>query len=187
MLLLRYITRIEINIRTYITYYVSNVYKSNPCWFSDDTIMNIGFVESFYNEIYTEQFRKQPVISDHHKKYPEDLYAPAWKTLEHMTLGAIYQMFHNIIDRNVQSVISSHYNVNKLTIFSSYFNVIRYLRNQCAHGDVLFDMKLATPLKSGPAGILNSFTSSNLIGAIEVVKYFLKQISIHRFKYFANS
>ncbi|MEE3391524.1 MAG: Abi family protein, partial [Candidatus Cryptobacteroides sp.] len=79
-----------------------------------------------------------------------------------------------------------HYNIDKLTIFTSYFNAIRYLRNQCAHGDVLFDMKFATPLKSGPAGKFNSFTNSNIIGAIEVVKFFLKQISVHRYNDFCR-
>lgn len=186
MLLLRYITRIEINLRTYITYYLSNLHKNNPCWFVDETVMEAVFIESFDTEIYTEKFRKHPVISYHHKKYPEDVYAPAWKTVEHMTLGAIYQMFLSISDKNVQSAISKHYGVDKLTIFTSYFNVIRYLRNQCAHGDVLFDMKLATPLKSGPAGQFNSFTSSNIIGAIEVVKFFLKQISVHRYNDFCS-
>ena len=180
MLLLRYITRIEINLRTYITYYISNLYKDNPCWFVDGRVMDAVFIDSFDSEIYTEQFRKHPVIADHHKKYPEDQYAPAWKTVEHMTLGGIFQMFLSISDKNVQSAISKHYGVDKLTIFTSYFNVIRYLRNQCAHGDVLFDMKLATPLKSGPARQFNSFTNSNIIGAIEVVKFFLKQISMHR-------
>lgn len=186
MLLLRYITRIEINLRTYITYYVSNLYKNKPCWFVDKTVMDSDFVESFDTEIYTDKFKKHPVISDHHKKYPDDVYAPAWKTVEHMTLGAIYQMFLSISDKNVQSAISKHYGIEKLTIFTSYFNVIRYLRNQCAHGDVLFDMKLATPLKSGPAGQFNSFTNSNIIGSIEVVKFFLKQISVHRYDDFCR-
>lgn len=182
MLLLRYLTRIEINLRTHIIYYVSNIYEDNPCWFIDDEVMDVKFVDSFDIDIYTEQFKKHPVIADHHKKYPEDKYAPAWKTMEHMTFGAVYQLFFSIKDKNVQSAISKHYDVDKLTIFTSYFNAIRYLRNQCAHGDVLFDMKLATPLKSGPAGQLNSFTNSNIIGAIEVVKYFLKQISRHRYQ-----
>lgn len=184
MLLLRYITRIEINLRTYITYYVSNQYKNSPCWFVDNSFMQPNFIDSFNTEIYTEKFKKHPVISDHHKKYPKDTYAPAWKTLEHMTFGAVFQLFLSIKDKNIQSAIARHYNVEKLTIFASYFNTIRYLRNQCAHGDVLFDMKLATPLKSGPAGTFNSFTNSNIIGAIEVVKYFLKQISKHRYQDF---
>lgn len=186
MLLLRYITRIEINLRTYITYYVSNQYKDAPCWFVDRTFMQPDFIDSFDREIYTEKFRKHPVISDHHKKYPEDTYAPAWKTIEHMTFGAVFQLFLSISDKEVQSAVANHYKIEKLTIFTSYFNAIRYLRNQCAHGDVLFDMKLATPLKSGPAGKFNSFTNSNIIGAIEVVKYFLKQISTHRHDDFCN-
>ena len=186
MLLLRYLTRIEINLRTYITYYVSNIYKDNPFWFVYDEVMDGEFVDAFDIEIYTEQFKKHPVISDHHKKYPEDKYAPAWKTVEHMTFGAVYQLFLSITDKNVQSAISRHYNVDKLTIFTSYFNAIRYLRNQCAHGDVLFDMKLAKPLKSGPAGQFNSFTNSNIIGAIDVVKFFLKQISQHRYQDFCK-
>ena len=186
MLLLRYITRIEINLRTYITYYVSNTYKDRPCWFADDTVMATDFLNSLDEQIYTEQFRKHPVIADHHKKYPADKYAPAWKTVEHMTFGSLYQLFLSIKDKNVQSAISKNYGVEKLTIFTSYFNVIRYLRNQCAHGDVLFDMKLSTPLKSGPAGQFNSFTNSSVIGSIEVVKYFLKQISVHRYSDFCK-
>lgn len=186
MLLLRYITRIEINLRTYITYYVSNQYKNNPCWFVDESVMQPDFIDSFDTEIYTEKFRKHPVISDHHKKYPDDTYAPAWKTIEHMTFGAVFQLFLSITDKEVQSAIANHYNVEKLTIFTSYFNAIRYLRNQCAHGDVLFDMKFATPLKSGPAGKFNSFTNSTIIGAIEVVKFFLKQISVHRYQDFCR-
>ena len=103
-----------------------------------------------------------------------------------MTLGAVFQLFLSILDKEVQSAVASHYGIDKLTIFTSYFNAIRYLRNQCAHGDVLFDMKLPTPLRSGPAGRFNSFTNSNIIGAIEVVKYFLKQISTHRYQDFCK-
>lgn len=186
ILLLKYITRIEINLRTYITYFVSNQYKKNPCWFVDDSFMETNFIDSFDAEIYTDKFKKHPVIADHHKKYPEDTYAPAWKTIEHMTFGAIFQLFLSITDKEVQSAIANHYNVNKLSIFISYFNAIRYLRNQCAHGDVLFDMKLPMPLKSGPAGKFNSFTNSNIIGSIEVVKYFLNQISSHRYNDFCK-
>lgn len=186
LLLLKYITRIEINLRTFITYYVSNVYKENPLWYIDNTVMDEEFADTFDTSIYTEQFKRHPVIADHHKKYPDEVYAPAWKTLEHMTFGAIFQLFLSIKDKEIQSAISRHYNVDKLTIFISYFNAIRYLRNQCAHGDVLFDMKLPTPMKSGPAGKFTSFTNSNIIGAIEVVKYFLRQISIHRHSEFCK-
>ena len=89
--------------------------------------MQPDFIDSFDTEIYTEKFRKHPVISDHHKKYPDDTYAPAWKTIEHMTFGAVFQLSLSITDKEVQSTIANHYNINKRTIFTSYFNAIRYL------------------------------------------------------------
>ena len=77
--------------------------------------MQRDFIDSFDTEIYTEKFRKHPVISDHHKKYPEDMYAPAWKTVEHMTFGAVFQLFLSISDQEVKSAISKHYNIDKLS------------------------------------------------------------------------
>ena len=55
----------------------------------------------------------------------------------------------------------------------------------CARGCPL-RYETTTPLRSGPAGRFNSFTHSNIIGAIEVVKYFLKQISTHRYQDFCK-
>lgn len=44
-----------------------------------------------------------------------------------MTFGAVFQLSLSITDKEVQSTIANHYNINKLTIFTSYFNAIRYL------------------------------------------------------------
>lgn len=176
-ILSRYITKIEVNLRTFITYYVSNFYKDNPFWFIDPTIMSESFHSSFDTKIYTDEFKQKPVIAEHHAKYDEDTYAPAWKTIEHMTLGSIFQTFLSISNTKVQGDISLHYNVKKLTKFISYFYAIVTIRNQCAHGGVLFDMKLCKPIKNGPAGNFNSFTNSNIIGIIDVIKYFCRQIS----------
>ena len=173
----RYITKIEVNLRTYITYTVSNIYKSNPFWFADPNIMTEEYLSSFDTDIYNDTFKSNPVIAKHHTKYDEDSYAPAWKTIEHMTLGSLYKTFLGIKDTRIQREIANHYQVNKLTKFISYFSTIVTIRNQCAHWGVLFDMKLAKSIKNGPAGIFNSFTNSNIIGIIEVIKFFTRQIS----------
>lgn len=177
-ILSRYITKIEVNLRTYITYYVSNYYKDNQFWFSDPEIMSDDYLSDFDMEIYNDKFRSKPVIADHHEKYDEDNYAPAWKTIEHMTLGSLFKTFLSIKDTKVQGDISRHYNVDKLTKFISYFSALVAIRNQCAHGGVLFDMKLCKPIKNGPAGNFNSFTNSNIIGIIAVIKYFSRQVSV---------
>ena len=50
----------------------------------------------------------------------------------------------------------------------------------CAHVNVQFDTKLPQRLPYGPAGNFNQPNNSNIMGIIGVVKYFIKQMSIHR-------
>ena len=52
-LLMKYLTRIEVNIRTYITYHVSNLYKTKPCWFISHSVMKPSYVNSFYATVYS--------------------------------------------------------------------------------------------------------------------------------------
>ncbi len=180
-LLMKYLNRIEVNIRTYITYYVSNLYKTKPCWFISHAVMKSSYVSSFYTAVYgTKAFQDNPTIIEHHKKYPMDRYAPAWKTIELMTIGNIRALYNNLKKPDVQADIAQHYGVAKISIFQSYFETIRKIRNMCAHGNVLFDTKLPQRLPYGPAGNFNQPNNSNIMGIIGVVKYFIKQMSIHR-------
>lgn len=181
-LLMKYLNRIEINIRTYIIYYVSNRYKTKPCWFISYAVMKSGYVNSFYTTVYSAKtFQDNPTIIGHHKKYPMDRYAPACKTIEIMTIGNIQVLYNNLKNPDIQTSIAQHYGVAKISIFQSYFETIRKIRNMCAHGNVLFDTKLPKRLPYGPAGNFNQPDNSNIIGIIGVVKYFIQQISVHRY------
>lgn len=80
-----YLNRIEINLRTYITYTISNHYKKSPTWFVDPSIMYPSYIADFEHKVY-KTIRENPVIKRHHSRY-KDLYAPAWKTMEFMTLA----------------------------------------------------------------------------------------------------
>ena len=103
---MKYLIRIEINLRTYITYYVSNLYKAKPCWFISHSVMKPSYVNSFYATVYsTKAFQDNPTIIEHHKKYPMDRYAPAWKTIELMTIGNIQSLYNNLKKPNVQADI----------------------------------------------------------------------------------
>mgnify|MGYP002754802872 FL=1 len=46
-LLTKVLSRIEVNLRTQITYIVSNHYSENPIWFADTNIMDREFVKTF--------------------------------------------------------------------------------------------------------------------------------------------
>lgn len=49
----------------------------------------------------------------------DDKYAPAWKTLEFMTLGGIIHLFKAINDQQIRRNISEHFNVCQLKVFES--------------------------------------------------------------------
>ncbi len=85
-ILLNALDRIEVNLRSYITYYVSNYYKNSPTWFVDRNIVDSNFVKGFRSNVYNKLL-ENPVIKRHHEKYINDKYAPAWKTLNSLLLG----------------------------------------------------------------------------------------------------
>ena len=46
-ILMRYISRIEVAFRTYMTYTLSNRYRDDPCWFVNSNVVDQSFVDSF--------------------------------------------------------------------------------------------------------------------------------------------
>lgn len=176
----RYIYRIEINFRTYIIYTVSNAFLNSPTWFADKNIMSNSYVNSFDEKLYkTTIFQKNPIILNHHKKHINDRYAPAWKTLEYMTLGNILYLFRNLKNEQIKREIALHYGFRSVKTFYSYMETLRVIRNYCAHNSVLFDLNLPLSIVNGPAGKLES-DKHKLIGAIKVLEYLLKQVSSKR-------
>lgn len=185
-LLIKVLSRIEINLRTRIIHIVSNHYKDNPFWFADKKIMKNQFVDTLDN-FYTDIKKKNKVIAEHHRKYPNDKYAPAWKTLEFMTLGSLYTLFTSLKEEEIKTAIASKYRVRNIKVFDNYFKVIRNIRNICSHTRVLYDLSYyETVVKKGVVKI--SDEEKNYLSAIiKVISYFLQQISANRANDFQNN
>jgi abortive infection bacteriophage resistance protein len=176
-LLLKYLNRIEINFRTKIVYFVSNQYIHNNAWFIDLSVMEKSFIDRFDAEFYTENFKKNPVIKNHHKKYPDDNYAPAWKTLEFFTFGSILKVFQSLKDQSLRQSISLQYGVKNINTFENYFRAIVELRNLCAHGSALFDHKLTYPLRNGIALTISDKNRNKIFSVITILHFILQKIS----------
>ena len=179
-LLLKYLNRIEINFRTKVVYFVSNQYVNCNAWFVDPTVMESVFIDKFDTELYTEKFKKNPIIKNHHKKYINDKYAPAWKTLEFFTFGAVFNVFKNLKDKLLKQNISLQYGVRNVDTFENYFRAVVELRNLCAHGSVLFDHKLTIPLRQGIALKVDNQNKNTIFSAITILHFLLERISINR-------
>ena len=174
-----FLYRIEVNLRTFLIYTVSNFYRQRPTWFADSRIVTQDFVKSLPTTY--ETIRKNEAITRHHQKHPNDIYAPAWKTLEYMTLGDIITLIHSLKDDSLKKRIAEHYGIRNLNVFWSYMNTIRITRNLCVHGHNIFDLSLQKSIKGGPLSKeMVGDMHHNLSGALLVVLYFLRHISVNR-------
>ena len=175
------LNRIEINLRTQLIYYVSNAYPDNPTWFASKKIMNSHFVDEFPKKSYTDQFKfSNKPIKKHHQNYPNDIYAPAWKTLEFLTFGSIEKIYHSLKDENLKKQIANLYGIKKVKIFQNFLKTIIFIRNICAHSGILFDSNTPKEIDTTPLITFNNNNRHSLDSSIKVILYFLGIISISR-------
>ena len=177
-ILMYYLNRIEVNVRTYITYTVSNYYKESPTWFVDTNIMNRKYAEEFETKVYGT-IRENPVIKRHHHKYINDRFAPAWKTVEFMTLGNVCSLFNNLKDRQLKADIASYYKCG-LGVFINYLETIRVIRNTCAHGGCIYNLSLAKAIKGSRQVPVSDANRHNIKGVIDVIRYIVGIVSENR-------
>lgn len=178
----KYLTRFEINFRTKLVYYVSNKYKNSPTWFADDSVVNKEFITNL-NKIYDEKFKiNNKIIKNHHKKYINHIYAPAWKTLEFFTFGTNLNLYRNLREKDIKKRISNAFEIENPEKFQIVIGAMLELRNACAHGDVLYDFNL-------PMGVPNfsvfGFVGSDrqsIFACYKVLNYLVQSISVNRQK-----
>lgn len=173
-----FLHRIEINLRTTIIYIISNHYKRNPTWFADSKVVTDDFVADFpslYNAI-----RKNEAIKRHHKKYPNDIYAPAWKTLEYMTFGSMLFLYQSLKSEELRQQISNKFGISNLDAFESQMKTVRIIRNVCAHGHNLYDLHFPQSIKVGELKGLSNKQRNNISGGLIVIESILKAISENR-------
>lgn len=179
LLLTRYLTRIEIAFRTALIYNLSNKYSPNSVWFISPAVVSRSYARDFENKVYTADFKRNPIIQRHHQKNPNDRFAPSWKTLEFMTFGAVMKLYEQLKERDDKIFIAHKLGIRQVVTFESYMHTIREVRNACAHGHLLYDLRLPRRINRGPAHITPQ-ESGNIVGALRVIRYMMAQISTKR-------
>lgn len=180
-ILLKPLSRIEIAFRTKVAYLVSNANVNSPTWFADTAVVSRQQANSFKSKVYDQILKKSPLIALHHRHHINDKFAPAWKTLEFMTLGEVVHLFKSIKDERIKSEVAKCFGINKLVTFQNYLDLIKNLRNTCAHGNVLYDFSPEKSIRKGPAMMKGVGENQNLNGALRVVLYMMKQVSVNRY------
>lgn len=182
-LLSYYLQIIETDIRTFLTYTVSNEYREDPFWFVNSSCVKQDFIDRFigcppdYKGIYYNLKLNNDVIKKHHRKHPEDIFAPAWKTLEFLMFGDIQYLYNSILAAPFREKIFNRYGVDDEGVFVSYIDILRDTRNVCAHSRILYDKKLHRGIKGDQMKLgLNNGEEMSIVGILKLVYYMLRQI-----------
>jgi abortive infection bacteriophage resistance protein len=179
-LLIKYINRLELNFRTNLIYWVSMHYANNAIWYADTAIMAEEYLKDIKSH-YNNNFKKKNIqISKHHVKYPEDRYAPCWKTFEYYTFGSIVKVFEHIIDQDVRKEVSLQYAIKKPDRLQNFLDTLVFVRNSCAHSGVIFDLHIDEGVSGVPNIPFNNNYSHSLDSAIKALLYLLNNISSSR-------
>jgi conserved hypothetical phage abiD protein len=175
-LLLKIITRIEINFRTKVIYYVSNQYPEKNTWFADSKIIDKKFIDKLPN-FYDGNFKKNnKAIKKHHDNHQNHIYAYAWKTLEFFTFGSIINIYKHLKDSNLKLKIASKYNIKSPNTLYNFLETIRVIRNISAHGGTFYDCHIKAVQKTSLVPFEQKDKQAPYT-AIKVILFFLKQIS----------
>lgn len=175
----RYLSRIEVALRTTFVYELSNKYSQDPFWFINPNVVSLQFITNFPTVAYSA-IKKKPTIKRHHLKYLGQ-YAPAWKTMEYMTLGNLEVLYDSLLFDMDKRIISTHFGEPAIATFKSYMTTIREVRNSCAHGNVLFGMTLTSGIRTGMAcPSFPAHTQQTFHGALRVIDYMLRHVSVNR-------
>lgn len=176
----KYLTRLEINFRTKLIYYVSNKYKESPTWFADESVVKRDFINNL-SKIYDQKFKtSNKAVKEHHQKYINHIYAPAWKSLEFFTFGTNLNIYRNLKSDDIQKRISQTFDIDNPHKFQTIIGAMVELRNACAHGDVLFDFNLPLGLPNFSVfGFVGSDRQS-IFACYKVLKFLVHSISTNR-------
>ena len=177
-LFLRYISRIEINFRTKVIYKASNRFSGDLLWYVDPSNFKAGFVSSPKYQASLNELQKESVIAQDLKKHGSK-YSPAYKAIEYMTFGTLIRIYENLKDAELKNDIAKEFGLDSSKDFSNYINTILKLRNQCAHGKVLFDMHLPQPIRDSK-WLKPGERKTKLSGAYMVLNYMLGVVSANR-------
>lgn len=98
-----------------------------------------------------------------------------------MAMGNLEALYDNLIFNKDKKLISNEYSEPATKTFKSYLSAIRMVRNACAHGNVIYGLKLENGIITGKAcHKFNPGDNQNLNGALKVIDYFIRIISVNR-------
>lgn len=141
LLMLDAIERVEVAIRTAVTYQIAHTY--GPIGHTDPGNFSPDFEHSrFLTELNAEEQRARETFTKHfRKKYAEDPYLPVWMATELLSFGTISKLYQSL-QPMLRQRIAIPYGIDAQFLIS-WLHTLTYVRNVCAHHKRLWNRQLA--------------------------------------------
>jgi abortive infection bacteriophage resistance protein len=141
LLVLDAIERIEVAVRTVITYEIGHTYGPFGHTSADNFSATFDHAR-FMTELEEEEGRsKETFVAHFRRKYDEEEYLPVWMATELASLGTMSQLYQALTP-DIKRRIADPYNTNA-EFLASWLHALNYIRNVCAHHKRLWNRRLA--------------------------------------------
>lgn len=141
LLVLDAIERVEVAIRTSVTYAIGHAYGA----FGHTAPANFapGFNHArFMSELLDEERRAKETFALHFRRqYAEERHLPVWMATELLSFGTMSKLFQSL-DPKLRQRIAAPYRVDA-KFLASWLHALTYTRNVCAHHKRLWNRQLA--------------------------------------------
>jgi len=178
LLIIDAIDRIEIAVRTQVTYTLAHSYGAFA--HTDKVNFHSGFwhkkwLESIEDEVQrsTEEF-----IQHYKREYEGFPTIPIWMLTEVMSLGSLSRLYKGL-EHHDKRQVAQHFDVHHKTLVD-WLHTLTYVRNICAHHSRLWNRELSIkPEKSKDKHWIPPITPTNerLFYVLLMVRHLLKKMS----------
>lgn len=140
LLVLDAIERVEIALRTAITYEIGHVY--GPFGYTDPGNLDPGFDHArLMTDLAVEERRAQETFAQHFRaKYTSETHLPVWMATELLSFGSISLLYRGLSPA-IKRRIATEYGISDRHL-GSWLHALSYVRNVCAHHKRLWNRQL---------------------------------------------
>ncbi|WP_131782772.1 Abi family protein [Legionella gresilensis] len=142
LLIMDALERIEISIKTHITYHLANQYGPFALNNSENFHSKFSY-NSWLFQIQDEIKRsKEPFVEHYKNKYEDFPSLPIWMVTETTSFGSISFLYKGLKNEDKRAISKKYYNLHPKTL-TNFLHFLTYVRNICAHHSRLWNKELA--------------------------------------------
>lgn len=140
ILILEYLYKIEIKLKSIISYYLADVYGALS-YLDYNNFVSRKFHKSFINTAEREIGRSDEKFIEHHIKSKNSVF-PIWVVFEVLSFGTISKFYKNMKTIDKKNISKLYFNNIDYLYIENWVNVLSNFRNLCAHNSRLYNRKI---------------------------------------------